>query len=132
LICRLVRFAIFKDRTLGRLTYGNLEYFTIERPWLDNSPNVSCIPGGTYPLHRVNSPKFGPGMWEIGPVPNRSHILIHVANSVDDVIGCVGLGKTLYPDLKGVGSSRVAIENFYEATRGQVGGMIEISEGVLR
>jgi len=42
----------------------------------------------------------------------------HVANTAADLLGCIGLGLTVYPDLKGVGSSKNAIDKFTELTRG--------------
>ncbi len=108
----LIRFGSFKDRTVGRLTYNDEHFYTVEKPWADNKPNVSCIPTGYYKLVRVDSPKFGENTWEIADVTGRSHILIHVANTSVDVIGCIGLGMGLFPQLQGVSSSRTAIENF--------------------
>lgn len=112
----LIRFGSFKDRTVGRLTYNDEHFYTIEKPWADNQQNISCIPTGYYKLVRVDSPKFGENTWEIADVTGRSHILIHVANTSVDVIGCIGLGMGLFPQLQGVSSSRTAIENFYLMT----------------
>jgi hypothetical protein len=101
------------DCTIGVLTYENGTLYTIEKAWRDNRPFESCIPEGEYTLRRVDSPRFGPDMWEVCSVPDRYHILIHVANTSDDVVGCIGLGTTVYPDLQGVGNSRKAIKQFY-------------------
>jgi len=68
--------------------------WTIERPWADNLPNVSCIPEGDYFCERHDSPKFG-DTFEVMSVPNRSLILFHPANYVEDLQGCVGLGKEI-------------------------------------
>ena len=127
----LVRFASFKDRTIGRLTYNDEHFFTVERPWLDNKQNISCIPTGFYELVRVDSPKFGPDTWEVANVTGRSSILIHVANTPADVIGCIGLGMGLFPQLQGVSSSKAAIENFYLMTAGLEKEEIIIRDGVL-
>ena len=108
----LIRFGSFKDRTVGRLTYNDEHFYTVEKPWADNQKNISCIPTCYYKLVRVDSPKFGENTWEIADVTGRSHILIHVANTSVDVIGCIGLGMGLFPQLQGVSSSRTAIENF--------------------
>jgi len=127
----LVRFASFKDRTIGRLTYNDEHFFTVERPWLDNKQNISCIPTGFYELVRVDSPKFGPDTWEVANVTGRSSILIHVANTPADVIGCIGLGMGLFPQLQGVSSSKAAIENFYLMTAGFDKEELIIRDGVL-
>lgn len=113
---KLTRRVKNSEITLGTLTgEGNL-FSTVERPWLGNKRNISCIPDGEYTVKRVNSPKFGSRQWEITGVPNRSHILLHVANHPHDVEGCVGLGTNVWPDFTGVGNSRNAIEKFYAAT----------------
>jgi hypothetical protein len=127
----LIRFGSFKDRTVGRLTYNDEHFYTVEKPWADNKPNVSCIPTGYYKLVRVDSPKFGENTWEIADVTGRSHILIHVANTSVDVIGCIGLGMGLFPQLQGVSSSRTAIENFYLITSHLKEEEIIIRDGTL-
>lgn len=108
----ITRFALLPDRTLGKAVYGEHVFWTIEKPWRNNEPFVSCIPEGFYRLGRRNSPRFGPNVWEVLEVPNRTHILIHVANTADDVVGCIGFGSSVYPDLGGVGSSRKAMNKF--------------------
>jgi len=108
----ITRFALFGDRTLGRLKIDDLELWTIERPWLNNIPFKSCIPTGQYKVRRTNSPRFGPDTWQVQDVPDRTHILFHVANTSADVVGCIGCGISLYPDLNGVGNSRKAMAKF--------------------
>ena len=49
---------------------------TLENPWRDNTPNISCIPIGTYLCKRVDSPKFG-DTFEVSDVSGRTHILFH-------------------------------------------------------
>ena len=113
---KLVRFKQSKDVTIGRLEHEDIYFYTVERPWLDNTPNVSCIPDGTYIVGRTNSPRFGENMWEVLDVPGRTHILIHVANYPHNVKGCIGFGTGVFGDLSGVTSSGNAIERFYRET----------------
>ena len=113
----ITRFALLPDRTLGKAVYGEHIFWTIEKPWKDNQPYVSCIPEGYYRLGRRNSPRFGPNVWEVLEVPNRTHILLHVANTADDVVGCIGLGSSVWADLGGVGSSRKAMNQFELASQ---------------
>ena len=115
---KLTRFISTEQGTIGRLDCDGVQFFTVERPWLNNAPNISCIPDGEYEMVRVDSPKFGENMWEIANVSGRTHILIHIANNPANVEGCIGLGKTIYPNGEGVGSSRIAVEAFYEMTKG--------------
>ena len=108
----ITRFALFGDRTLGALKIDDFQLWTIERPWLNNVPFKSCIPTGQYKVRRTNSPRFGPDTWQVQDVPDRTHILFHVANTSADVVGCIGCGISLYPDLNGVGNSRKAMAKF--------------------
>jgi len=65
---------------------------SLERGWLDNEPNVSCIPPGTYPVELEYSPAFDKMLWEIKNVPNRSETKFHTANYWRQLKGCVSLG----------------------------------------
>jgi hypothetical protein len=65
---------------------------TLERPWLNNEQERSCIPGGTYTCKRIKSPKFGE-TFEITDVPGRTHILFHKLNEVGQTLGCVGVAE---------------------------------------
>jgi hypothetical protein len=113
----ITRFALLPDRTLGKAVYGEHVFWTIEKPWKDNQPFISCIPEGYYRLGRRNSPRFGPNVWEVLEVPNRTHILLHVANTADDVVGCIGFGSSVWADLGGVGSSRKAMNQLELASQ---------------
>ena len=61
---------------------------TIERPWLNNKPNISCIPAGIYTISPVDSPKFGL-TYEVKDVIGRTHILFHKANIASELEGCI-------------------------------------------
>jgi Family of unknown function (DUF5675) len=106
---------------------GAFEAFTVERPWLDNQPFVSCIPDGTYPLQRFHSSRFG-HVWMVCEVPNRSSILIHPANWPSDVEGCIGLGKEIGELLekKAILNSSSKIQEFHLLMTGQTEGMLTI------
>lgn len=136
----LLRYAAFSDRIIGAVRLdGGQTYYTVERPWLDNAPYVSCIPEGVYTLKRHDSPKFktmqdrhdGEHTWEITGVPNRSVILFHTANYATELHGCVGLGHGSMANLAGIAESRTAVAEFYSATRGITEGTIEVKSGAL-
>ena len=85
---KLITFST-NDVTMGKLYEGkDLICYTIERPWLKNARNVSCIPAGEYDVEMVNSPKFG-HTYEVKDVPGRTHILFHKGNYVRDSFGCI-------------------------------------------
>jgi hypothetical protein len=122
---KLDRFCYHPEGTLGVMEIDGEKFYSIERPWLENAPNVSCIPTGTYEMTWRESPRFG-WTWMLENVPDRTYILIHVANFSKDVQGCIGLGTGLMGDRIAVSNSRKAVAAFEELTRGQTC-QIEIS-----
>jgi hypothetical protein len=94
MIVELIRLETSKEfGTIGVLSINKQVFcMTIECPWVDNKPFHSCIPTGQYTCSRVNSRKFGE-CFEVKGVTNRWHILFHIANHVDDIQGCIGLGE---------------------------------------
>ncbi len=95
----------------GEATIGLLggQWWTVERPWKDNALGVSCIPAGDYVVRKHVSPSKG-ACFEIQDVPERTHILIHVANWSRELQGCIapGQGINLRSDM--VTSSRAALD----------------------
>jgi len=88
------------DGTFGQMTLEDGSVFaTVERPWLNNQVGISCIPEGIYTLvmrdseviNRTTHGKYLRG-WNVANVPNRSFIMIHIANFPRDVQGCIGVG----------------------------------------
>lgn len=81
------------DCTLGILNLGDeFRCHTVELPWLDNQRDISCIPQGTYECQKHHSPTHGLCI-SVKNVIDRSDILIHVANSVTELLGCVAVGE---------------------------------------
>lgn len=66
---------------------------TLELAWNNNTPQISCVPSGIYPIVLEYSPSFKMDLWELKEVPNRSEVKIHSANYNSQLLGCVGLGK---------------------------------------
>lgn len=112
----LKRFCYHPQGTLGVIDFAGERFYTVERPWIDNKPYVSCIPTGSYNMRRRESPRFGE-TWHVLDVEDRTHILIHVANFPSDVQGCIGLGTKLMNDRIAVSNSRAAIKDFEAITR---------------
>ena len=113
----LERFCYHPEGTLGVIRVDGELFYSVEKPWLDNAPNVSCVPEGTYKTSWRDSPKFGE-TWHIKDVPDRTYILIHAANYPTDVHGCIGLGMQLMADRIAVGHSRKAVNAFEKLTKG--------------
>ncbi len=101
------------ERVTGVMQVNGTSFATIERPWIENlagpggMPRRSCVPTGVYRVEPWNSHNF-PETYIItnpdlgvyrqpddipkGQAWGRAAILIHVANRVRDVIGCIGVG----------------------------------------
>ena len=67
---------------------------SLERGWLDNKPNKSSIPEGSYNCVYEYSPKFKRDLWELKDVPGRSECKFHVSNYWNQLNGCIALGDT--------------------------------------
>ena len=73
---------------------------SIELPWKDNTPDMSCIPAGKYSCTWHMSPRFG-WVYKVHDVPGRSDILFHAGNIAGDTDvgfktdskGCILLGQ---------------------------------------
>lgn len=87
--------------------------FTLELPWKNNKVGESCIPAGTYKLIHRTSPKYGKHL-HVLDVPGRSWILIHPANFVSQLRGCIAPGMSRVhlngDQILDVANSRVAME----------------------
>lgn len=82
------------DCTLGRLTCGSFQCFTLELPDKGNQSNISCIPEGTYTAFKRVSPSNGPCI-ELKDVPNRTYIQIHSGNYTRNIQGCILVGDAI-------------------------------------
>ena len=112
--------------TFGTLKTNGYSCVTVEREWLNNDPDVSCIPLGAYECSIYDSPKHGK-VYLVKNVPNRSMIEIHIANVQQELLGCIGLGKN-YASLStpatqgkimwGVNSSALAFNEFMALMNG--------------
>ena len=99
----LIRDSYSDMGTFGKL-YIDGEFFcyTVEQVWNGNRVGESCIPEGIYRLQLRYSPvvkrstggEFDEG-YEITDVPGRTYIMIHPANTIDDVEGCIAPGDSL-------------------------------------
>lgn len=116
----LYRYSYGEFQTIGKLYLLDendaviASWDSLELPWKNNQVKISCIPEMILKCSKHISPKFGRCLW-VREVPNRSEILIHPANFVRDLLGCIGIGKDLdYIDKDSkidVSSSRDALDD---------------------
>ena len=95
----------YKEKaTTGIISIAGEEIcYSLERPWDSNKKGISCIPEGEYPLTLKMYGRWH-DQWKdkdwyrgvillIGTAP-RSEILIHTANYVHQLNGCIAPGTT--------------------------------------
>ena len=94
--------------TFGVLSKNNIPVcVTLELPWKNNKRNVSCIPVGKYNVIKYTSAKY-PDVWQVMNVEDRSYILIHQGNYLEDTSGCILVGSAFsYGDIN---NSRLAMQ----------------------
>ena len=96
----LIRTHHSDTQTIGKLFVKDenekvlFECFTLELPWKNNLKQKSCIPPGYYKVRPRVSAKYGRHL-HILDVPHRDFILIHEANFVHQLLGCIAVGQTL-------------------------------------
>lgn len=88
----LQRYKGTQGRTLGEFRCRDLLLFSLERPWKNNSRNVSSIPYGNYRCDYTYSPRFKKHLYLLRNVPGRDGIRIHSANLPEELMGCIALG----------------------------------------
>ena len=95
---KLIRDTNQTQVTKGKLTFGNVTFFSIELAWKDNKKGVSCIPVGTYKWRkraRTNNIPYQHVLIE--GVPGRDGICIHAANYAAgkkvQLRGCIAVGS---------------------------------------
>lgn len=111
---RLQRMRLGRDGlpTLGTMMSrdGTFHCVTLERSTNGDHP---CIPFGTYIVDRAIHHPGTPGEYlcpELRDVPGRSHIQIHVANRVAELLGCIATGNHVADDELAVEESKAAFD----------------------
>jgi len=85
-------------QTIGHFTMFDESYSVIfkaaslELPWKNNKPFISCISKGFYICEKVASNSYGE-IFEVKDVEGRTLIYIHWGNYTHNYKGCIGLGK---------------------------------------
>lgn len=103
---------------------------SLERGWVDNKNNISCIPTGNYLLRLEWSPKFKTTLWEIYGVDGRSECKFHSANYWWQLNGCIALGrheKKIDGDaIMDVAYSNDTMKKFHEAMKGHTEATLKV------
>lgn len=104
--------AIIQRQPFTKVTFGSfiMPWFkaqppldTIELPWKENQPDISCIPAGIYICKPYSSARH-PDTWEVTNVPGRTAVHFDIANYACDIfegdkivhpcelLGCIAIG----------------------------------------
>lgn len=113
-----------KESTLGELLLPSGRVLkTIERPWVDNKANISCIPEGIYLVKWLNRSASGKykRVWHVQNVIGRSGILFHSGNFVRHSLGCIlpGLKSGKMSGVDAVLSSKAALNKMRSELSGK-------------
>ncbi len=137
----LLRVAHYSHATLGILSFDTHNLFTLERPWMNNQPRISCIPPGTYRLEPHHSRRFPDHYALIGGTVShypdadhvRSAILMHAANKASQLQGCIAPGykANFEPQPFQVERSRAALGALHNWIREQEVSEIRIVRGTV-
>jgi hypothetical protein len=132
MVLKLTR-AYLPTGTFGKLELSPEDWacYTVERPWKNNSPNISCIPEGVYRIFRSEYHRGGYPCFEVEGVAYRSLIKIHKANWPTDVEGCIGVGREITA-LKKSGDIAFAVSGSAITFSDFMGRMSGIDEAELR
>lgn len=115
----LHRIAYRTDGTFGvLLDEGQPFAVTVELPWLNNRVSVSCIPRGTYLVDCIG---VANGMvLKVVDVAGRVGIDIHVANTIRDLQGCIGVGEN-FAEIEGLTAVGASKRGFSELVARVIG-----------
>jgi len=126
----LIRLETSRGGTFGILKIDKqLFCATLEPPDILNKRNHSSVPAQQYFIQPHYSQRFGK-TWIVDNVPDRTAILFHAGNWVDDTQGCILLGESV-KKLRGeraVTNSGETFREFLNIMQGQTRAHLTISE----
>jgi len=107
-VITLTRFCYAPHATFGQMVIDGTTFYSVEKPWRDNEPYISCIPEGKYrcvwrPTSTSVPASFGLHTWYVEGGNEmvgfdfgvRTRIAWHIGNTADDVTGCAAFGLRL-------------------------------------
>jgi hypothetical protein len=101
------------DRVVGILHHKEgLHLNTLERPWVNNHPNISCIPEGIYHVKRDKEGKHK--YYSVRNVEGRTAIELHTGNKVAHSAGCILVGMS-FDERYNLNSSTRAMDKLLSA-----------------
>ena len=120
----LTRKSMDASGTFGILaTDSGFTCVSLELPWMNDAPDISCIPSGIYTCTWRFSPSHNRNVYHVENVAGRTAVEIHSANIIQQLLGCICLGSEVatfpagtFPNIniitKGVQHSQQTVANF--------------------
>lgn len=105
----------FLDECIIGKVYINRKFFcySLEKPWKNNEPCISCIPEGVYNTKKHSGEKYK-NVPLIENVKDRSYILFHIGNSASDTKGCILLGNEYDKEKQIIKNSKFTFNKFID------------------
>ena len=145
MLLEIKRVSTDNEGTLGVLYTNGFACYTLELPWRDNKPFISCIPEGLYTIALDDSVIIGKKpVLRFYDVKGRWGILIHVGNyagdvsagNKSDVSGCIAIGFGYDDNIKQkmITDSREAMEELLALVKNEtvaisIENLMEVKDG---
>lgn len=129
---RLTRMLTSKHGMFGELVLeGKFRCVTVELPWRNNRRRESCVPVGRYKLVQHDGEKYK-NVLRLEDVPDRDGCLVHPANQIADLLGCIAPGMSIgfLNGTPAAMSSRVAMDALRKVLGGYKGAYLTIVESL--
>lgn len=128
----IARYPSTDSGTFGTLSVEGNDFtcVSLELPWKDDQPNISCIPLGNYSCSWRWSQSHGRDIYHVDGVSGRTNVEIHSANAIFELLGCICLGQEqcIFPPgtwpnidvpVKGIQHSKQTVAAFEELMQQQ-------------
>ena len=98
--------------TMGKMTFGGENPLCTLEPAKVNPVNAGhpAIGAGTYAAIVTMSPHMHYASPELQKVPGRENIRIHILNTADQTLGCIGVGEYIGKDGHSLVNSKLAFD----------------------
>jgi len=116
-VITLTRFCYAPHVTFGQMVIDGTTFYSVEQPWRDNEPLISCIPEGVYkctwqPTSTSVPDSYEHHTWYVSSTDGerglvgydfgvRTRIAWHIGNTAGDVTGCLAFGLRLSNQFSG-------------------------------
>lgn len=115
-VIKVVRTTKSDDSLIGEIFINGIKIgYSLELPWRNNKPRVSCIPAGHYTafIRKAGTSQWSYDVIQLYSVPGRTAIQIHRGNYPRNTLGCILPGTS--KGLNTVWDSKTAMDQIMAA-----------------